>query len=126
MSEKIKKLILEKYCFGLQSTVSKTFLEDVKFESYYDIFYQQMVHRLCWWVWGRDVSQTVVATTSYPASWWEAFKDRFLPKFLQKRFPVERVYVDTIIHHFHVCPHINYKFENASQIHFTFLEGKEP
>jgi hypothetical protein len=125
VSENIEELILEKCRFAIQDVVSKVFLENVDFETVYDIVTQNMIHHLKWWTLGRDVSQTVVATTSYPASWWEAFKERFFPNFLQKRFPVKRVYVDTTIHHFHVCPHVNYDFGKKPFVHLSFLKGDE-
>jgi hypothetical protein len=84
--------------------------------------YQEMVTQLSWWVLGREVMKETVATTKYPKSWWDAVKERFYPKFLKVRFPVKYVTIDTVIKHFHVCPHLEYPDSKGMYVHLTFLQ----
>lgn len=49
-----------------------------------------MVHQLCLDVFGRPAKQTVTfEPVSYPATWWQAFKQRFFPRWAIKRWPVQ-------------------------------------
>ena len=46
----------------------------------------------------------------WPATWWDAFKERWFPQWMLRRWPVEyeRIYIDQQIFHA-VCPHLNVK-----------------
>lgn len=43
--------------------------------------------------------------TRVPATWWDAFKERWFPAWLERRFPVQRRTIVTAQRHFHLCPH---------------------
>lgn len=38
----------------------------------------------------RQVYSHQVAAVAYPINWWEAFKDRWFPKWLKRRYPVRQ------------------------------------
>ncbi len=44
--------------------------------------------------------------SEYPENWWEAFKLRFFPKFLLKKYPVKYTVIDISIDRYVVCPHV--------------------
>lgn len=47
-------------------------------------------HQLCLQVFTRSASHTVTfEPVSYPATWWQAFKQRFFPRWARKRWPVQ-------------------------------------
>jgi hypothetical protein len=47
-------------------------------------------HRLCLEVFTRSASHTVTFDpVSYPATWWQAFKQRFFPSWALNRWPVQ-------------------------------------
>lgn len=120
----IEELVLKKIKFGICQSVSESFLQDIKFETYHNVLSDQLMSQLTYWVLGRETHKQVVDSVTYPASWKEALKERFYPDFLKKRFPVKFIHRNVEVHHFHVCPHINVKFENDEIAHFDFLKGE--
>ena len=59
-----------------------------------------------------------IGETSYPADWWQAFKDRWFPYWLKKKFPVKFNRIDRV----RICPHIKLDWDKYSQMHFGFLK----
>ena len=124
-------LELEKIRFAVAKRVSLSFLENLEIEHYTDFITDSFTNILKWWVWGKQVTENEYVESNieikYPETWWDAFKERWLPNFLLKRYPVKYIEFDTpriIIHKtYHVCPHINQKFPSAS--HISFLTGRE-
>jgi hypothetical protein len=58
------------------------------------------------------------STVKYPSDWKESLKERFLPYWLKKRFPVK--YTEKSV--YKVCPHIDTKFRDNPHIHLNFLK----
>jgi len=58
---------------------------------------------------------------TYPANWWEAVKDRFMPQFLRKKFPIRYIHHEVIARQMFptVRPH------NDHPITYTLLEYKD-
>ena len=119
----LEEIVLKKIRFGVRQNFSKRFLEDLKFETEYDVIYQQLCTQLQWWALGKEVTKTVVDHVKYPATWKDAIKERFYPDFLKARFPVNYIYRNVEIHHFHVCPHLDVP---SQATHLDFCIGKEP
>ncbi len=59
----------------------------------------------------------------YPEDWWQAFKERWFPAWILRRYPVKYrvIDIDRKIYKA-VCPHVN-KPDNGS--HFTWLASKD-
>lgn len=55
----------------------------------------------------------------FPEDWWEAFKDRWFPEWLLKRYPVKykRIYVNQKIYK-SVCPHM---ITDGTREHYEFF-----
>jgi hypothetical protein len=51
---------------------------------------------------------------SYPSDWWEAFKKRFFPKWLLKKYPVVYHEEKTV----YVCPHIDVPKNHSEHLEF--------
>jgi len=117
----MEETILEKIRCNITQYVSKRFLDDLQFEKIEDEITGRMIYLLKCWVWGKQVCKTVEETTAIPLTWWDAFKERWFPNFLQKRFPIKYKTINTVVRHFHVCPHINQKTTGS---HLTFLTSK--
>lgn len=77
---------LERRRYALGWTTS----ERLRYDQYERDVYGEMAHRLCLDVFGRPSKQIVrFEPVSYPATWWQAFKQRFFPRWALKRWPVQ-------------------------------------
>lgn len=77
---------LERRRYALGWTTS----ERIQYDRYEDQIHGQMVHRLCLDVFGRPSKQIVTfEPVSYPATWWQAFKQRFFPRWALRRWPIQ-------------------------------------
>lgn len=58
----------------------------------------------------------------YPSDWWEAFKERWFPKWMLRRWPVnyKRKVVQQNV--YHCCPHMDIKVQSN---HIEFLQQVE-
>lgn len=72
---------------------------------------------------GREVESQVVATTNYPADWWEAFKEHWLPSWWLLKHPIRRTTVSTTVRKMAMCPHL---FDGRREEHVRFLQVGEP
>ena len=61
----------------------------------------------------------------WPSDWWQAFKDRWFPKWALRRWPVHYLFVSCHKQIWRVCPHINIKF-CEDQRHFEWLRTGKP
>jgi len=54
------------------------------------------------------LDERIQVNVSWPIDWWQAFKERWFPAWLRRRFPVIRdgVYVDKKIYKA-ICPHVH-------------------
>ncbi len=117
----VDRITLEKIQFGIQQMISRSLLDDMRYETIDDIETQSFIKRLTFYLWGNKVHGEEYDTAkTYPATMWEELKRDFCPKWLKCKFPVR--YSRDIIHHkvahWHVCPHLNYKTDNA---HLNFM-----
>jgi len=108
----LKEITLQKIKFGV---VQNVFPQDLKYEVEHDIIHDRFIHYLTWNLLGKEIE-----TKKYPATWWDAFKNRWYPQFLKKRFPVSwdhfRLY--------NICPHINHVFPSNSALHLNWVEDE--
>ena len=60
----------------------------------------------------------VEKTVEYPATWWDAFKERWFPAWSRRWFPIHHTKVECRVEHWHVCPHMD---TPQAADHITFL-----
>lgn len=60
---------------------------------------------------------------SVPADWWAALKFRWFPRWWLERWPVKMTTIETIVEHYHTCPHINIPPHHPSHIEFLLHES---
>jgi len=58
-----------------------------------------------------------------PVTWWDHFKIRWFPMWMLRRYPAKRRKIETFLHHFWICPHIDMETDNEP--HVRFLLNKE-
>ena len=77
-----------------------------KMESAFDIAENSMLLQLTTYMHGM-ADERVQIDKKWPKTWWDAFKERWFPKWILSRWPVEydRIYVDQVIYKA-VCPHL--------------------
>ena len=122
------KITLEKIQFSIQEMMSKSLVDDMRYESVEDIATQSIIKRLTFYLWGNKVNVEEYDTEKvYPATMWEELKRDFWPKWLKRKFSVR--YSRDITHHkeihWHVCPHLDFK-ENRKHLDFMMLNNTKP
>ena len=113
--------VLEKIKFGLQQDVSGEFLRSMQIEQIRDVISDRMLMRLRCYIRGREVRQQIAASRDVPVTWWDHFKLEIFPAWLLKRFPAKTRRIETIINHYHVCPHLNIASE-SDHLHFCLAD----
>ena len=107
--ENLKGVTLQKIKFACAQHV---YPQNLKYEIENDIILARFIHYLSWNLLGKEIE-----TKKYPATWWDAFKNRWYPKFLKTRFPVSwdhfRLY--------NICPHINQAFPCNSALQLIWV-----
>lgn len=117
----IKHIALRKVRFGLSSLVGKQALDDMRMEVYMDYLTNQIVVAFSSVLLGRETMKTVIDTVRYPATWRDAFKERWFPKFLKRRFPVKYEEKNIEVHIWNICPHLNIASPRGHDVHLSFL-----
>jgi hypothetical protein len=75
--------MLQKYRYAMTQHIAT---ENLRITAYEDMLSDTMVIRLCADIYGESLKKVHKV---YPSNWKEALKDRFLPKFLHKVFPIK-------------------------------------
>ncbi len=84
----------EKFEYGLQRAVSQYLMDTtVNTEAVQDHLRHEIVVTVRGFVWGQPLTPKTVA--HYPADWWQAFKERWFPDWLIKRYPIR--YTDVVV-----------------------------
>ena len=86
----LEEFALTKIRFFVNQKVSRHLIDSVTIDEYSKIVGGDLVYRLEGHVYGEQREQVVV----YPSSWWQAFKERWFPRFLASKFPVKYTKVD--------------------------------
>lgn len=109
-----KEVVLTKIRFGL-TQIENCYPQNLRYETEHDIRLQRIIHHISWNLLGKEIE-----TKKYPETWWDAFKERWYPKFLKKRFPVRwdhfRLY--------NICPHINEVWMDDKALHLNWIENE--
>jgi len=120
--QKIEQITLEKIKYGLKKYISPAQLRDLKVKSYKDDFTNSIVVEIRDFVYGRKIKKEVTKVVRYPSNWVQAVKERFLPEFIRRRFPVKYKCINAVTVHYHICPHLNVVSQGE---HLNFLAGRE-
>ena len=78
------RVILERIRFALGRVISREMAEDIEVSSYIDFLTGDIKVKFEKDIMGRKIDLIV-----YPRDWKEALKERWVPKFILKRFPVK-------------------------------------
>lgn len=81
-----KAVELEKYLFASTQHISRRFAEEMRVSSEISPVVNGMIFTLTQAIWGHKVGDRVA---EYPADWWQAVKERFFPRWAQRRWPVK-------------------------------------
>lgn len=70
--------------------------------------------------------ETVSCNIKWPANWWQAVKERWLPAWAKQRWPVlyERHRMERTFYRA-MCPHIEIPRHQGNEIHFQFLRAHD-
>jgi hypothetical protein len=83
---------LRRVLYGVNQRLDCEDLNDLELSVEVDRKFDEMVLNMRAHVWGQD-SQPVRSVT-YPADWWQAFKERWFPIWAQKRWPPRYTRID--------------------------------
>uniref|UniRef100_A0A6M3KV41 Uncharacterized protein n=1 Tax=viral metagenome TaxID=1070528 RepID=A0A6M3KV41_9ZZZZ len=119
----VDRITLEKIQFGIQQMMSKSLMDEMRYESREDIETRTFIKQLTFYLWGNKVNVEKYDTEKvYPATMWEELKRDFWPIWLRRMFPVR--YSRDVTHHkeihWHVCPHLNCK-DDRKHLNFMML-----
>ena len=117
----VDKVTLQKIQFGIQQMMSSALMDDMRYESINSIETQSIIKQLTFYLWSNKVNVEEYDTKkTYPATMWEELKRDFCPNWLKRKFPVRysRDVTHHTVTHWHVCPHLNYKTDDA---HLNFM-----
>jgi hypothetical protein len=102
-----QQITLEKLRFGLSHKVGAATLESLRIDKTEDFLTRQITYAISGFVYGRKVNESVMETTHVPLTWWDAVKERFSPAWFLRRYPARFRTINTVVHHYHTCPHLN-------------------
>jgi hypothetical protein len=119
----VETLILKKIELELGNIVSNSMKEGMSFKQYVDFESGLIKTQFRAYILGREVKVETKELMKCYTSWWQFFKAEHMPDWFNIKFPIRINYVPIVIHHIHVCPHINYEGNKGDEIHFAFLRG---
>jgi len=117
---------MEKLTYGLQQVAVKKFVSDyyivnATLESWSDPIIQGLQLELkSYFLRSPHPAQKI--TIHAPADWWQHFKERWFPNWLEQKFPVR--YGIPTPYEFgpvYICPHADIKFRDHQEVHFSWL-----
>ncbi len=83
-----REVQLEAIRIGLESRISDEMLLGTSVKVIQDVLYNQVRVAVRGFVWAE--SESVQRTEiKYPRDWWQAFKERWFPKWLLEKYPVD-------------------------------------
>lgn len=77
---------LQKLRFAVSQRISQAQLLDFSVDTFQDFFTEDLTYRLKAAVWARHIGSDDVR---FPADWWQAFKERWFPRWVNRRWPVQ-------------------------------------
>jgi hypothetical protein len=89
MIQDFETATLEKLQFGIQKEVSRQILDptnQTRIKAYISDISNNIVVQVRTFVWAEKLDPVVI---THEKTWWDAFKKRWFPQWLLKRYPVE-------------------------------------
>lgn len=132
-TQQFQQIVLDRIRFHLQQMVSDCQLNSLRDAEVYarvDQWAKALVFGLEVAVPGRIVSQEEAVDhfqSKAPADWWQSFRERWLPRWWLKRWPVKyrveekSVVTKTVV--YNVCPHLHVQ-GNERHLQFLLREQK--
>lgn len=81
-----KSVVLEKLQIGLEVRIAREFVDSKD---------EYIAYKIKSYVWSQDAGKKVVF--KYPSDWWQAFKERWFPKWLLDRYRVVYTYKEFVV-----------------------------
>jgi hypothetical protein len=88
----IREVTLEKFKLVAVQYLTPELLEhfgepaQIEFSEHVSFMFDEIALRIVQKVWGREVDRV---EHQWPANWWEAFKERWMPKWAKDRWPIQ-------------------------------------
>jgi hypothetical protein len=83
------EVILKKIEIGMNRAFTNEYLMNVKTYTDYDVLSGTTQVSVRGYIWGEEL-----VDVSFPRDWWQAFKDRWFPQWLKRRFPVMKTRIE--------------------------------
>ena len=109
-SQTYEEITLQKIRFT--ASAMSCYPQDLEFNTYRDMRFQTLTDYLSWNLLGKKIE-----TKTYPSTWWDGFKNKYLPKWLKKRYPPS---FDSFTL-YNICPHINIDFPSNKGVHLDWI-----
>lgn len=108
----MRQLCIEKLKVASCMTISESLLSEFEVKAVREMIAGRMVAALQGYVYSKEVREEVKGSVQFPATWVQALKERWLPRWILRRYPVRYSSSPVRITHVHVCPHINVKSDS--------------
>jgi hypothetical protein len=84
---KVNRLVLDRLQFSLSYYLSQELQKEMAISPQVlaEMIGEQIVYKIRFFLYGKKIKTTV----HYPRDWWEAFKDRWFPQWLKRKYPVQ-------------------------------------
>jgi hypothetical protein len=82
----VKSITLEKIKVALSKVVHPTIIDNMKLDFREDVLSRQFIFDLKTFMMGQHLEDI---EKSYPVDWWQAFKERWFPKWWLEQWPVQ-------------------------------------
>lgn len=110
---------------GARFDIAPAVFEHMTIAKHEDWIADRLIYTIKTYILGAG-EEHVDCDVRWPANWWEAVKDRWLPAWAKRRWPVR--YTKHIIHRtFYraMCPHVSIPPHIGNRVHFEFLRDQQ-
>lgn len=109
----MREEVLQGIRFGVTQAIPKnTYPQHLQFDEFDDYSKGYFIRQLQWTLFGKKIEER-----KYPSTWWDAFKDRWFPKFMRDWFPVNFDHFQL----YNICPHLAFAWKDQSDLHLTWI-----
>ena len=102
----------------------------IQFKNYAMASVNEMVMQLTGWLASGTIpTRTETVSVSWPDGVWQTFKDRYMPHWFVRWFPVREQHktIETSTHHYFVCPHVDVPTTGGDHlVHIKFMATGTP
>ena len=103
----------------VQESIDPHMARNMELIAYEDVVTRNMAVRLIRYIASTDGRVDTIEHISYPETWWDAFKERWYPKWMLRRWPAEHVERALTLKQVHMCPHLD--IPPGNKTHYRFL-----